>query len=72
MGVSVVCFKHGVDGNNPLEIKTLAGTISTFETVPMLRPSWLTALARGEALVRMRGEVWKLQVPLRGPVSDSL
>ena len=33
--------------------------------------SWLTALARGEALVRMRGEVWKLQVPLRRPVSDS-
>ena len=71
MSVSVVCFKRGVDGNNPLEIKTVVVTISTFETRPMLRPSWLTALARGEALVRMQGEVWKLQVPLRGPVSDS-
>ena len=49
----------------------MAVTISTFETLSMLRPSWLTALARGEALVRMRGEVWKLQVPLRRPVSDS-
>jgi hypothetical protein len=72
MSVSVVCFKRGVDGNNPLEIKTMAVTISTFATLPMLRPIWLTALARGEALVWMRGEVWKLQVPLRGPVSDSL
>jgi hypothetical protein len=42
----------------------MAVTISTFETLSMLRPSWLTALARGEALVRMRGAVWKLQVPL--------
>ena len=31
-------------------------------------PSWLTALPRGEAFVRMKGEVWKLRVPLLTPV----
>lgn len=35
---------------------------------PLIRPSWLTALPRGEALVRMKGEVWKLRVPLLTPV----
>ena len=29
---------------------------------PLIRPSWLTALPRGDALVRMKGEVWKLRV----------
>ena len=36
--------------------------------VPLVRPAWLTALPRGEALVRMKGEVWKLRVPLLTPV----
>jgi hypothetical protein len=36
--------------------------------VPLVRPAWLTALPRGEALVRMKGEVWKLRVPLLKPV----
>ena len=36
--------------------------------VPLIRPSWLTALPRGEAFVRMKGEVWKLRVPLLTPV----
>ena len=36
--------------------------------VPLIRPAWLTALPRGEALVRMKGEVWKLRVPLLTPV----
>jgi hypothetical protein len=35
--------------------------------VPLIRPSWLTALPRGEAFVRMNGEVWKLRVPLLTP-----
>jgi conjugal transfer pilus assembly protein TraD len=35
--------------------------------VPLVRPAWLTALPRGEALVRMKGEVWKLRVPLLTP-----
>jgi hypothetical protein len=37
------------------------------QQVPLLRPAWLTALPRGEALVRLRGEVWKLRVPLLTP-----
>ena len=37
--------------------------------VPLLRPSWLTALPRGEAVVRMKGELWKLRVPLLPAVS---
>ena len=35
--------------------------------VPLLRPEWLMALPRGEAVVRLRGEVWKLRVPLLEP-----
>jgi hypothetical protein len=34
---------------------------------PLLRPEWLLALPRGEAVVRLRGEVWKLRVPLLTP-----
>src|SRR5262249_16205242 len=37
--------------------------------VPLLRPSWLTPLPRGEAVVRMKGELWKLRVPLLPPVA---
>ena len=36
---------------------------------PLIRPCWLTALPRGEAFVRMKGEVWKLRVPLLTPVA---
>lgn len=32
--------------------------------VPLIRPAWLTALPRGEAFVRMGGEVWKVRIPL--------
>ncbi len=35
---------------------------------PLIRPTWLTALPRGHAFVRMKGEVWKLQVPLLPPI----
>ena len=37
------------------------------QQVPLIRPEWLTALPRGEALVRLRGEVWKLRAPLLEP-----
>ena len=40
--------------------------------VPLVRPAWLTALPRGEALVRMKGEVWKLRVPLLTPPSPAV
>jgi conjugal transfer pilus assembly protein TraD len=39
----------------------------TRHEVPLLRPTWLMALPRGEAVVRLRGEVWKLRVPLLTP-----
>jgi hypothetical protein len=37
------------------------------QQVPLIRPEWLTALPRGEAFARVRGEVWKLRVPLLTP-----
>ena len=35
---------------------------------PLIRSEWLTAMPRGEALVRLKGENWKLRVPLLAPV----
>ena len=35
---------------------------------PLIRSEWLTAMPRGECLVRLRGENWKLRVPLLKPV----
>ena len=35
---------------------------------PLVRPEWLTGMPRGEALVRLKGENWKLRVPLLDPV----
>ena len=35
---------------------------------PLIRSEWLTAMPRGEALVRLKGENWKLRVPLLEPV----
>jgi conjugal transfer pilus assembly protein TraD len=44
----------------------------TAREVPLVRPAWLTALPRGEALVRMKGEVWKLRVPLLTPPAPAV
>jgi hypothetical protein len=38
---------------------------------PLIRPSWLTALPRGGAVVRMKGEVWKRRVPLLTPLPQT-
>ena len=35
---------------------------------PLIRSEWLTAMPRGECLVRLRGENWKMRVPLLAPV----
>jgi type IV secretory pathway TraG/TraD family ATPase VirD4 len=40
--------------------------------VPLLRPEWLMALPRGEAVVRLRGEVWKVRVPLLEPPPSTI
>ena len=37
---------------------------------PLVRPEWVTALPRGEAFVRTRGENWKLRVPMLAPVGE--
>ena len=37
---------------------------------PLVRPEWVTALPRGEAFVRSRGENWKLRVPMLAPVGE--
>ena len=39
---------------------------------PLIRPEWLTAMPRGEALVRLKGENWKLRVPLLEPVPEEV
>ncbi len=36
---------------------------------PLIRAEWLTAMPRGEFLLRLRGENWKVRVPLLRPVS---
>jgi conjugal transfer pilus assembly protein TraD len=41
----------------------------TKKAVPLIRPNWLTALPRGEAFVRMKGELWKLRVPVLTPIT---
>lgn len=48
-----------------------AGADLRFEAreVPAVRPAWLTALPRGEAFVRLKGELWKARMPLLTPVS---
>ena len=38
---------------------------------PLMRPSWLTALPRGHAMARVKGEIWKLQIPLLPPIDRS-
>jgi conjugal transfer pilus assembly protein TraD len=40
--------------------------------VPLIRPQWLTALPRGEAFVRAKGELFKLRVPLLQPVGEKM
>jgi conjugal transfer pilus assembly protein TraD len=56
----------GLNGLGGSAQRRLAG-----RETPLLRASWLTALPRGEALVRMKGEVWKLRVPLLTPVPET-
>ena len=41
----------------------------TAKETPLIRPTWLTALPRGEAFARLKGELWKLQVPLLTPLT---
>ena len=41
-----------------------------FAQRPLVRPEWVTALPRGEAFVRSRGENWKLRVPMLAPVGE--
>ena len=43
----------------------------TSREVPLICPAWLTALPRGEGIVRTRGEVYKLRVPLVTPVTQA-
>jgi conjugal transfer pilus assembly protein TraD len=52
------------------ELGRLVGSVNRHlkqQASPLLRPDWLLALPRGEAVVRRTGEVWKLRVPLLTP-----
>jgi type IV secretory pathway TraG/TraD family ATPase VirD4 len=56
----------GVGGLSGSSRRSLLG-----KEVPLVRPQWLMALPRGEAVVRTKGEVLKLRVPLLEPVTDA-
>jgi conjugal transfer pilus assembly protein TraD len=56
----------GVGGLSGSSRRSLLG-----KETPLMRPQWLMALPRGEAVVRTKGEVFKLHVPLLEPVSPA-
>ena len=61
-----VGFSLGFGGSGP-HSASVGGGLQHAEK-PLIRPEWLTAMPRGEALVRLKGENWKLRVPLLAPV----
>ena len=62
-----VGYSLGFGGSGP-HSASVGGGLQHVEK-PLIRPEWLTAMPRGEALVRLKGENWKLRVPLLAPVS---
>ena len=61
-----VGYSLGFGGSGP-HSASVGGGLQHVEK-PLIRPEWLTAMPRGEALVRLKGENWKLRVPLLAPV----
>ena len=62
-----VGYSLGFGGGGP-HTASVGGGLQHVEK-PLIRPEWLTAMPRGEALVRLKGENWKLRVPLLTPVA---
>ena len=61
-----VGYSLGFGGSGP-HSGSVGGGLQHVEK-PLIRSEWLTAMPRGEALVRLKGENWKLRVPLLAPV----
>ena len=61
-----VGYSLGFGGSGP-HSASVGGGLQHVEK-PLIRSEWLTAMPRGEALVRLKGENWKLRVPLLAPV----
>ena len=61
-----VGYSLGFGGSGPHSASVGGGLQHTEK--PLIRSEWLTAMPRGEALVRLKGENWKLRVPLLAPV----
>ena len=64
-----VGYSLGFGGSGP-HSASVGGGLQHVEK-PLIRSEWLTAMPRGEALVRLKGENWKLRVPLLAPVSEA-
>ena len=63
-----VGYSLGFGGSGP-HSASVGGGLQHVEK-PLIRSEWLTAMPRGEALVRLKGENWKLRVPLLAPVPE--
>jgi len=63
-----VGYSLGFGGSGP-HSASVGGGLQHVEK-PLIRSEWLTAIPRGEALVRLKGENWKLRVPLLAPVPE--
>ena len=60
-------YSLGFGGSGP-HSASVGGGLQHVEK-PLVRSEWVTGMPRGEALVRLKGENWKLRVPLLKPVS---
>ena len=71
LGFTHVAFEEAGQGISFGGVGGLVGNASarlSRSERPLIRSEWLTAMPRGECLVRLRGENWKLRVPLLTPV----
>ena len=71
LGFTHVAFEEAGQGISFGGVGGLVGNASarlSRSERPLIRSEWLTAMPRGECLVRLRGENWKLRVPLLKPV----
>ena len=73
LGTTTVFVPDVAEGLSYGGIGGLVGNVSqrmTRQERALLRPQVLTAMPRGECLVRTKGENWKLRVPLLHPVDE--
>ena len=74
LGTTTVYVQDTSEGLSYGGVGGMVGNVSqrmTRQEKPLVRPQVLTAMPRGECLVRTKGENWKVRVPLLKPVSDA-